>query len=675
MPQIRTHKKMFLHRFLGLITLVVMIASVLSAPLVSRVTQAAPAAPVIPGDPTVVGAWGPVTALTGLSGQGLVAIHTSLLPNGKVLLWTRQQDAGGGFNAENFSFTYVWDPATATVTSEPFNGVTNLFCSGHAFLYDGRLLVTGGHMAADGRGEPDTNIYDFNTNAWTQGATMGRGRWYPTNVALGNGELLVANGSDENFQFNPQSQVWTTGNTWRALSAVQNPFTDTYPWLHVAPNGQVFHSGPGQATDYLRTSGTGQLTFVQNNVQGERPYGSSVVYDDGKVLIMGGAGASMGTTPRNSTEMINLNKSAAISTTITPLPPAPAWRRVGDMNNPRRQLNATVLPDGKVLVTGGTSTGGFSDPVGSVLEAEMYDPNTEVWTRMADMAVRRLYHSTAILLPDGRVFSAGGGFGGGETNHFDYEMYSPPYLFKGPRPTVTSAPTVVNLNEQFFIATPDAASISQVTMVRLGSVTHAFNQNQRISNLSFHQAAGGLNVQTPGGGNLCPPGHYMLFALNSNGVPSVARIIKVTLPTNSNNSINDSSYIVRMHYEDFLGRDPISAGDRGGMVFWTRQITQCGNDQACRDIKRADVSDAFWQSGDFRARADVIADGLVNPSGNPMYNNHQFVRYCYRMYLRREPDASGWQFWENTLNGNNNYKNLMKAFIGSGEYRGRFHNP
>lgn len=345
------------------------------------------------------------------------------------------------------------------------------------------------------------------------------------------------------------------------------------------------------------------------------------------------------------------------------------------MNNRRRQLNATVLPDGKVLATGGTSSGGFTDPVGSVLAAEIYDPATETWAPMASMQVRRLYHSTAILLPDGRVLSAGGGFGGGEIEHYDYEIYSPPYLFNGARPTITSAPTVVNLNQMFFMGTPDGASISKVTMVRLGSVTHAFNQNQRISNLSFHVTAGGLNVQTPGGGNLCPPGHYMLFALNSNGVPSIAKIIQVTLPTNSNNSINDSSYIVRMHYQDFLGRDPISAADLGGMVFWTRQITQCGNDQACRDIKRADVSDAFWQSGDFRARADVIADGLVNPGGNPTYNNHQFVRYCYRIYLRREPDASGWAFWEGTLNGNNNYKNVMKAFIAAGEYRNRFHSP
>jgi len=631
-------------------------------------------------DPSVVGAWSPVTNLNSITSGAIVGIHTSLLPNGKVLVFTRQRDPNtGNDNVNGFSRTYVWDPASGTVVSEAFNSTTNLFCSGHAFIHDGRLLVTGGHLGADGRGEPDANFYDWNTGAWSSAASMGRGRWYPTNVILGNSEMLVDSGSDENGAFNNQPQVWQTNNTWRALSSAPDPHGNLYPWLHLAPNGQVFHSGPAQSTEYLRTSGAGQWTFVANAIFGNRDAGTSVTYDDGKVLIIGGGGATMASpAPRRECEMINLNVSPVISNTITSVPPAPQWRRVGDMAFGRRQLNATLLPDGTVLATGGTSSPGFDEPSGAVFAAEIYNPDTETWSTMASAQVRRLYHSTALLLPDGRVLSAGGGFppGPGEVNQPNYEIFSPPYLFKGPRPTIGAAPSEVSLNTNFFITTPDASSISKVTMIRLGSVTHAFNQNQRLTQLIFKAKPGGLEVQFPGGANLTPSGHYMLFLVNSNGVPSVASIVKISFQPTGSNSIDDARYFVRMHYQDFLNRDPINATDRIGLEFWSREITQCINDVGCRDVKRTDVSDAFWESTDFRSRPDVIADGLVNPPGSPTkYNNSQFIRYCYRIYLRREPDAGGWSFWLNNLNSDNNYKRLEHSFLVSGEYRNRFHKP
>ena len=677
----RPHKLFFLSLLLLLVAL--------SAPRPSVRTEAAGPAPAaaVQGDPSIVGAWSsvfPLISPTNNPPAGVVGIHASLLPNGKVLFFTRQQDpVTGNDNVAGYSRTYVWDPATNSVVSEPYNSTTNLFCSGHAFIHDGRLLVTGGHRGGDGSGESHANFYDWNTNAWGAAAPMGSettgGRWYPTNVALGNSEMLVDAGTQQNGAFNNQPQVWQLNNTWRNLSSAPDPHGNTYPWLHVAPNGQVFHSGPGQASHYLRTSGTGQWTFVANNTVGNRDYGTSVTYDDGKVLIMGGGGESpLAGLPRRECEMINLNVSPVISTTTSSVAPAPQWRRVGDMAFGRRQLNATLLPDGTVLVTGGTSSLSTDEPSGAAFAAELYNPDTESWTTMASMQRRRLYHSTALLLPDGRVLSAGGGFPPGSGDNFNpnYEIYSPPYLFKGPRPTIGAAPSEVALNTNFFITTPDAASISKVVMIRLGSVTHAFNQNQRMTQLIFRQGSGGLAVQFPGGANLTPSGHYMLFLVNSNGVPSVASIVKISFQTGAANSIDDARYFVRMHYQDFLDRDPINANDRPGLVFWSREITQCVNDAACRDTKRMDVSNAFWSSGDFRARADVIADGLVNPPGSPTtYNNHQFIRYCYRIYLRREPDASGWAFWENDLNSDNNYKRIERAFLVSGEYRSRFHNP
>jgi hypothetical protein len=193
------------------------------------------------------------------------------------------------------------------------------------------------------------------------------------------------------------------------------------------------------------------------------------------------------------------------------------------MSIARRQLNLTVLADGKLLASGGSGGFGFDNQNFPVYPSEMWNPATGNWTTMDSISVYRGYHSTALLLPDGRVLSAGG-----EQTGASAEIYSPPYLFKGARPTITSGPASVKYGQVFLVATPDAANISQVTWIRLGSVTHSYNQNQRLNHLQFAQATGGLNVTAPANANLAPPGHYMLFLVNSNGVPSVASIIQIT---------------------------------------------------------------------------------------------------------------------------------------------------
>jgi hypothetical protein len=248
--------------------------------------------------------------------------------------------------------------------------------------------------------------------------------------------------------------------------------------------------------------------LLSNRVGPYRDYGSGVMYAPGKVLVMGG-----GDPPTRTAEVINLNDSS------------PAWRAVGLMKVARRQLNATLLPDGTVLVTGGTSKAGFNTPddPGSLVHCpEIWNPATEAWTTTtlaSSLGIPRIYHSTALLLPDGRVLSMGG------NNQTTSEIYSPPYLFKGPRPTIAYAPTSVLYGQSFFVQTSDA--IDKVTMLRLSSVTHAFNMSQYISTLSFSQDTGGLNVVAPSADTVAPPGLYMLFILNGSGVPSSAKTVQV----------------------------------------------------------------------------------------------------------------------------------------------------
>ncbi len=444
---------------------------------------------------SITGQWTPVQAWP------FMAAHGHLLPNGKILFWP-SFDLGNN--------PTLWDPVANTFSSVPI-AAYNIFCSGHSFLSDGTLLVTGGHDGSSGYGYAYSSLYDPIKNAWTQTSNMNDARWYPTNTTLPNGDVLVVSGEITPGVYNTLPQVWHQAtNSWRSLSTaqLQQPL---YPMMFVAPNGKVFVAGPDQAGRYLNTGGSGAWTFLGNfNYSRWRDYGSAVIFD-GKVLIAGGDGGDANTPATSTAEIIDLNATH------------PSWQYTASMADARRQHNLTLLPDGKVLVTGGSSGFGFDNASYPVYPAEMWDPATGSWSTMASISVYRGYHSTALLLPDGRLLSAGG-----EQTGASAEIYSPPYLFKGARPSITSAPSTVKYKRSFFVGTPDAASISQITWIRLGSVTHAFNQNQRLNHLQFALASRGLNITAPANGNLAPPGHYMLFLVNNNGVPSVASIIRLT---------------------------------------------------------------------------------------------------------------------------------------------------
>jgi hypothetical protein len=236
------------------------------------------------------------------------------------------------------------------------------------------------------------------------------------------------------------------------------------------------------------------------------------MYQPGQILYLGGNAKTT-----NTAEVIDLNQ------------PNPQWSYTGAMAYARWNANATLLPTGDVLVTGGTSLGDRADPAGAVNVAELWSPTTGQWTQLASSApLLRGYHSTSVLLPDGRVLHGGGGDGAGAPDNFNYEVYSPPYLFKGARPAVSGGtPAVVGYRQTLAVATPDGASIAKVTLVRLGSVTHAFDQAQRLVPLSFSQAAGGLSVTLPASPITAPPGPYLLFLVNGRGVPSVGRIMRL----------------------------------------------------------------------------------------------------------------------------------------------------
>jgi hypothetical protein len=442
-----------------------------------------------------------------------VAIHMNLLPNGKVLTWERE-DPGSAFG-QGIAPAAVWNSTNGSFTNVTYANV-DLFCAGHSFLPDGKLFVTGGHYK-DHFGAEETSIFDYATNSWSAGPDMNAGRWYPTNTTLANGEVLIVSGDmTGNNTPDPLPQVRRTSGSLRNLTGalLEMPL---YPRMHLAPDGRVFNSGPLKQTRFLNTSGTGSWQSGRLAKWGYRSYGSSVMYDVGKILIVGG-----GNPPTNTAEIIDLKASN------------PAWKFTGAMQYKRRQMNATLLADGKVLATGGSSSNAFSDANGAVLAAEIWNPSTGTWTAGASMQIPRLYHSTAVLLPDGRVLSAGSGQPASDhdIDRLNGEIYSPPYLFNSngtlaTRPVISSAPASTGYGQVFFVGTAQATQISKVSWIRIGSVTHSFNTDQRFLPLSFTKVSGGLNVTAPANANLSPPGYYMLFILNGSGVPSVARFMRI----------------------------------------------------------------------------------------------------------------------------------------------------
>ena len=424
-------------------------------------------------------------------------MHTTLLPDGRVLFIS--------YYGESLQ-PHIWDPVSNTFTTTAASGYA-LFCSGHTTLADGHVLLAGGHVA-DYVGYTHAVIYDPTKDVFTSLPDMNAARWYPTATTLPNGDVLVVSGDiNSNTNVNPMPQVFQfSTQAWRNLTSAQLALP-LYPNMLVAPNGKVFNAGPSRQTRYLDTSGAGAWSNVAVlNFTGFRDYGPALMYDAGKVAAIGGADP-----PTATAEVIDLNATA------------PVWKYTGSMKYPRRQHNAVILPDGKVLIVGGSSASGFDTSTSPVLPAEMWDPDTGQFTVMASIATYRGYHSTALLLPDGRVLSAGGNVGGPNA-----QLFSPPYLFAGARPAITSAPTSAGYGQTVFVGSPDAASVSKVTLLREASVTHTNNMSQGFLSLSFTQTSTGLNVVMPANANLAVPGYYMLFILNGAGVPSVGSIIQLS---------------------------------------------------------------------------------------------------------------------------------------------------
>ena len=529
----------------------ILIGLVFSANLMNRVlaSQQAPAKTVKFTDPSVVGQWAPPVQL------GIVPIHAALLYNSQVLFWQYYQNP----TTKAWTTTAIqFDPATGTVTdvSIPTNPpFPDFFCAGATQQYNGSVLIAGGLVGPTGMGDngsPSAVMYTPGAGTavgiLTQEPNMMYARYYPTDISmppttsnLGNssspapdGYQFVVSGQDATGAIVNQPEAWNPStNSWVEFAATADLPKAAEPWNNYPrmfllpsssvggkiPAGSLYIANQLYHTWFFTPAGNGgSWSFIGDYNEVNRFRGAQVLMPDlATVMVMGGQ--APGALPTLTTETINL------STTT------PQWTPNTPMATPRHDLNAVQLPDGTILGVGGAS--GAGDYTNPVYAAELFTPSKTgglgTWTTLASQLGSRGYHSVALLLPNGTVLSAGSDSG---TQYQTYgEIYSPPYLFKGQRPVITSIPATIDYGAVFNVATAAPAAIGSVALIRLDTLTHADHMDQRMLNLSFTGGHGALQVTAPANANYAPPGYYMLFIVTSTGVPSVAKIVQVTTTT------------------------------------------------------------------------------------------------------------------------------------------------
>jgi hypothetical protein len=484
-------------------------------------------------------------------------VHAALLHTGKILIVSGSGNcpptqAGCPQGPPYSQGAALMDLSAHKITTLPTSW--DMFCNGMSMMQDGRVLINGGTKGY-GPGEvpftglPNTSIFDPSTESFIDAAPTAHGRWYPTVTELNDGRMMTTSGLNEDGTINNTTEIWD-GQHWSAeiqgnpnIVAFPGFQFPLYPRMHLLPTGHVFFSAPSSATlDFNPSSQTWTLVAWtiypgQNDPNGERIYGTSVLLPltlqnnySPKVIIFGGDNPATDTT-----ELIDLSPAGAQLSADCPTF-APCWVQGPKMAQKRVEMEATILPNGKVLVDGGSAID--EDATTASLQAEIYDPATNSFSSAGSNAFPRLYHNVQLLLPDGAVALTGGNpVQGVFENHI--EIYQPSYLFNSDgspaaRPRIaTGGPSSITYSQPFSVPTPDASDIASVVLMKAGSVTHSFEMDQRYVSLSFAvgqgtTGSGSLTVTGPTNSNIAPPGYYMLFFVNKAGTPSVASWVQVS---------------------------------------------------------------------------------------------------------------------------------------------------
>ncbi len=498
----------------------------LSDQLSAEAQAMAPAFPLLAPSATVatqrisLGEWGNIISWT-----PHIPVTAATLPDGRLLTFASNQRTTFPVGAE-FTYAAVWNPATGVFT-EINNNRHDMFCGGTAMLPDGRVLINGGRNTTR-----LSSIFDWRTSQWSAIPNMNDGRWYNTSVALTDGSVFTVTGDGGTFT----AERWTSAAGWKLYSGINwttqinqpGYVTRWHPLVVVAPNGNLFHGGPTDRMNWVNPTGNGSVTFTNVNVPGAHypKEGCFAMYDEGRILVAGGSSSTTANLLDSST-----GTSTNLAFTIDIRGATPVVASAPSMSFARQFVNSVILPNGEVMAIGGNTSGLKFNDTGSVLTPEIWNPTTRQWRQLAAMNVPRNYHSLALLLPDGRVWSGGGGLSGNSADHRDAQIFTPPMLFNADgslatRPVITQAPSYIGVGTTFAVqATP---GITKFSFIKMSSQTHSMNTDLRFLNLPFTETTPGVYTVT-GHSNLSvmTPGYWMLFGVAANGAWSVSKVIQV----------------------------------------------------------------------------------------------------------------------------------------------------
>ena len=470
----------------------------------------------------------------------MVPVAASVIPsNGKLLVWSAYSNNAFATDRSGMTKTATYDPATGTVSALSVSNTNHdMFCPGISMDFDGRLVVTGGDTANR------TSIYDPSSNTWIAGPTMKIPRGYQSSTTTSEGKIFTIGGSWSGGYGNKNGEIYDPStNTWSLLSGAtvsqmltadkQGAFrSDNHAWLFGWTGGSVFQAGPSKTMNWYSTVGSGSVKNA--GTRGTDPDAMDavvVMYDAvaGKIFSAGGSPSYQDSDATRNAQTITIGTPNTLPTVTT----------LNKLWYARAFASAVVLPDGKVFIVGGQSYAvPFSDG-NSSLVTEMWDPSTTRFVKMASLSTPRNYHSVAVLMPDGTVFSGGGGLCGTcTTNHFDGQMYSPPYLFGSDGVTPVSRPIIASISTSTVAVGTAMTAIldssvpnatATFSLIRMGSNTHTVNTDQRRIPLTPTAVNGSTyTLAIPSDAGKALPGYWYLFAIVG-GVPSVAKIVKVTL--------------------------------------------------------------------------------------------------------------------------------------------------
>ncbi len=452
-------------------------------------------------NPADIGEWSPAEN----PGTKTIGITSVLLHTGKVLMF------GGKYKAaDKNTAAFLYDPVTGT--GHEVTAPAAIFCGSVTQLSNGRMLSVGGTNQVP-KGIVDVWTFDPNTEQWARQPDSPLGRYYPTSTKLADGRVIITAGTQSDGSTkNPTVELYTPPSGTSDVGSLQvvgpNHVTAFYPRQWVMPDGNLLQVDGRK--DYRLDTNTWQWTTLPGLPVGNGAGSSGLMLPGGpsgssNVMMAGGLKSGNAVT---STELFNYAN------------PSAGWKYGNPMLTPRSHMNLVQVPDGSAFGIGGNSSGLYD--VGQP-QTMAYNPANDTWTNMAVQSPRRGYHSTALLLPDGRIMSAGDTGAGGGKQLVDF--YSPPYLFKGERPVITAAPNSVGWGSTFSIGASGPA-VSRAVLMAPGATTHADEMNARHVELSVTATPTGFTATAPTT-NVAPPGYYMLFVLTPDGVPSVARWVHV----------------------------------------------------------------------------------------------------------------------------------------------------